>query len=301
MAASEALILVPLDGSELAEGALPYAAALAGAYAARLLLLGVVPREPAPGAFGLPPQEWRHVEAAERRQLRGYLQATAKRLGDALVAGVRTQIGDPAEQILRAARRRGVHTTVMATHGRGGVGRLILGSVADKVMRLTEGPLLLSSAPPGAGRRQAQLRALAVPLDGSARAELALAPAAELARATTATLVLLRAEPWRLAALTAGAAYVPNVDTFEDEVTAAAQAYLSAVRQRLPAGVASETAVLRGGAADAIAACVRQRKLDLVVMTTRGRGGLRRLALGSTADRLVRAGLPVLLLREGAP
>ncbi|HEY7294030.1 MAG TPA: universal stress protein [Dehalococcoidia bacterium] len=296
---AEALILVPLDGSELAEAALPYAAALAGAYGARLSLLGVVQHEPASGAFGLPPQEWLPVEQAQQRQLRAYLRATAKRLGASLVAGVHTQSGDPVERILRAARRRDVRATVMATHGRGGFKRLILGSVADKVMRLATGPVLLVGS--GAGRRQLQLRSLAVPLDGSALAEQALPAATELAQALAVRLLLLRVEPLLLVPFTTGAEYLPYPATLEQEALAAAQAYLDTTQQRLPAGVAAETALLRGAPADTIASYVRERSVDLVVMTTHGRGGLRRLALGSTADRLVRAGLPVLLLRSAVP
>jgi nucleotide-binding universal stress UspA family protein len=186
---------------------------------------------------------------------------------------------------------------VMATHGRGGLQRLFLGSVADKVMRTADQPTLLISPSEDATARQAiQLRRIVVPLDGSPLAEAALAPAARLAAAAGARLVLLRVQSWPVMT-TMALPYVPDLGPVEAELERQAQQYLEGVLGRLPAGVAADIAVLRGIPTMTLVDYVQENAVDLVVMTTHGRGGVRRLALGSTADRLIRLGLPVLLIR----
>jgi len=91
--------------------------------------------------------------------------------------------------------------------------------------------------------------------------------------------------------------YVPDLGEIDAELEQLAQQYLEGVLGRLPAGVAADIAVIRGVPAATLADYLQENAVDLVVMTTHGRGGVRRLALGSTADRLVRLGLPVLLIR----
>ena len=111
-----------------------------------------------------------------------------------------------------------------------------------------------------------------------------------------ARLTLVRVEPW----ITEGSApygAVPEFTQLEDEVAATAQAYLTQVAERLGPGPAVDTVVLRGRPAESLVSFSFHERIDLVVMTTNGRGGLRRLVLGSVADRLVRSGLPTLLAR----
>ena len=145
-------------------------------------------------------------------------------------------------------------------------------------------------------RQAIHLRRIAVPLDGSPLAEAALAPAARLAAAAGARLVLLRVQSLPVMA-TMAYQYVPDLGEIDAELEQLAQQYLEGVLGRLPAGVAADIAVIRGVPAATLADYLQENAVDLVVMTTHGRGGVRRLALGSTADRLVRLGLPVLLIR----
>lgn len=133
------VILVPLDGSELAEAALPRAAELARESGAKLLLVRAAQAHVFPGVD--PTEAQVHVvEEAEQ-----YLAGVAARLRADGVADVETSVwyGPPALSIVEAARLRRADLIVMTTHGRSGLGRLILGSVAESVLRGTTTPILL--------------------------------------------------------------------------------------------------------------------------------------------------------------
>ncbi|HET7874226.1 MAG TPA: universal stress protein [Methylomirabilota bacterium] len=136
-------VLVPLDGSILAESAIPTAVELAGVKSAALILLRAAEAHTLPGADPTDAQ----VEVV--REAEEYLTAMAERLRAQGVKDVETSVWyGPAETaIIDAARLRKVDLIVMSTHGRSGLGRLILGSVAESVLRGTLTPILLLRAP----------------------------------------------------------------------------------------------------------------------------------------------------------
>jgi CBS domain-containing protein len=138
-----------------------------------------------------------------------------------------------------------------------------------------------------------------VALDGSPEAETALPLAADLAGATGATLHLVRVEP-SLARSGEAAGALPGLAQLEEQTTVAARAYLARVRDQLPPNLRVETVVLQGSPARSLVEFVGYERIDLVVMTTRGWGGLRRLLIGSTAEALVRSSVPTLLVRTPA-
>jgi nucleotide-binding universal stress UspA family protein len=278
----------------------PYAAIVAGALGAAVRLLGVI--EPAPrGLTSRSGERAARFEQLEQQSLEATMTAAAARLQEQGVA-VTTSLfrGDPATAILDAAQDQSVAVVVMGTHGRSGVDRWGVGSVADQVMRRNTKPTLLVRLPYTSASQQAPVRPVAlqrllVPLDGSPLAEAALPLAAELAGATGTQVILLRVEPW----LTLGSApygAVPEFTKLEDDAAAAAAAYLTGVRERLPAGLAVETVVLRGRPATSLVDFAIYERVDLIVMTTHGRGGLRRMVLGSVADHVVRSGVPAMLV-----
>lgn len=296
-------ILVPLDGSSAAEAALPYAEAVATAMGASLRLFGVVePEDTGRPIWSVEVGERADREQAQHAALLQTLTDVAAALRErGFVAEVTVARGDPADEIVAAADERMAAMVVMATHGRGGIDRLLVGSVADKVMRMCTRPVLLVRPPAAAERAPAPaLRRLMVPLDGSPLAESALPLAAELAAAAGATLTLVRVEPFTTVGATPTAAPI-DVAGIEEARAAAAESYLGEVHQRLPAGLRVERRVLRGVPSETLIRFAQQENVDLVVMSTHGRGGLRRLVLGSTADRLVRAGVPTLLVRSAGP
>jgi nucleotide-binding universal stress UspA family protein len=192
----------------------------------------------------------------------------------------------------------------MATHGRSGIGRWVLGSVADKVLRGASTPVLLVRADQTDVVVTGHPRRILVPLDGSDLAEQALPLAQELARRAGAALHLIRSVtwPWEGSAAIAALDATRGADLIERE-EAAARAYLAAVSAGVARqGVAVTTSLCFGSAGEAILANAAAGQADLIVMSTHGRGGLGRWALGSVADRVLHgASVPVLLVRSGLP
>src|SRR5579859_7708049 len=166
-------ILVPLDGSALAEHALPFAERIARAARARVILTRAVPAHSA-GDAG--------AGASVALAAREHLEDVASRLRQAEVSvDLTLPQGDPAGQIVGAVAPLGVDLVVMSTHGRSGIGRWLYGSVADAVMRSATVSLLL--IPPELGHEWATERRtrILVPLDGSQHSEAVLGPVVDLA------------------------------------------------------------------------------------------------------------------------
>lgn len=132
-------ILVPLDGSILAESALTPAVDLAREYGAKLVLLR------AAEAHSLPMADPTEAQVQAVRAAESYLADARGRVAQAGVAEIETSVwyGPPAEAVVEAARFRGADLIVMSSHGRSGLGRLVLGSVAESVQRATRVPILL--------------------------------------------------------------------------------------------------------------------------------------------------------------
>ena len=174
-------LLVPLDGSELAEGILPYVTQLANESGSPIVLVSV-------------------VDAADRTEtaafiLKRYLEDVEDRLAAQEVeAESVVTVGRPAEQILRVAEREECDLIAMATHGRSAIGRGIFGSVTDKVMRASRLPTLAVAPERAArdGQPGVAVSTIVVPLDGSDLAETALPYAEELARELSLTVMLVR-------------------------------------------------------------------------------------------------------------
>ena len=142
-------ILVSLDGSELAEAALPHARALAKAFDARITLLSVLePLEmyPQQGLVGPVVSISMNVQE-ELANLKQYLDGVAANLTKEGIA-VRTEVreGDPASAICDYAEGNQMDIIVMSTHGRSGIQRWVYGSVADRVLRSAQVPVLLIRA-----------------------------------------------------------------------------------------------------------------------------------------------------------
>jgi nucleotide-binding universal stress UspA family protein len=279
-------LLVPLDGSSLAERALPYAATLARGSARPLVLLHVLTPMPPRG------EELIHEDAA-----RVQLNAVAERLrSDSL--GVETVVsstlrGGVAQVISEVAQRHGCELIVMSTHGRGGLGRWLYGSVADEVLRRGSLPLVLVSVTSDhAWPTTGALRVL-VPFDGSAVAEAAIKPMLASVRDLNPDVLLLQVV---VAPRGGAAAYM-----FEDLPTEIDQAreLLEPFAETLRAeGWHVRVHVVAGRVAASIANIASEESIDMIAMATHGRSGLARQVLGSIAtETLQRATMPLLLLR----
>ena len=135
-------ILVPLDGSALAEAALWRAVDIGGAEGVAYSLLRAAEAHTLPGADPV------EAQVSTVREAEEYLESVAKRLRERGVRAVETHVwyGAPAGAIAEAAKVQNVDMIVMSTHGRSGLGRLILGSVAETVLRGTTTPILVVRA-----------------------------------------------------------------------------------------------------------------------------------------------------------
>src|SRR5919201_1177493 len=283
-------ILVPLDGSPLAEYALPYAERLADACSARLVLTRVLPvysSEPPQENLTSADEAWAYLERIAAR-----LRAHGRHVETSAVWG------EPVEMILERVRATRADLVVMATHGRSGAGRWLYGSVADQVLRRALVPVL--TVPPHAGGVWPAERPpkILLALDGSKLAEAALEPVAELAASLGSPLVLVQVIAFPPFALYADdGAYLAAFDC--DAAIAGAQEYLAGVAARLQhaIGEVHVRAVLGQPAAE-IAEIARKEGADLIAMATHGRSGLARLVLGSVATAtLRRTTVPLLLIR----
>jgi len=277
-------VLTPLDGSTIAEVAVPYAEAVARITGAGVRLLRVLDAGHAAetGATEGAPTGRQASEDA----LRALAAAACVRGAEAEAV---TAVGDPIAQIIAAAEAPDVTLVIMATQGQSGLKRWYLGGVADAVLRTTTKPVLV--IPPEAGGRAGsavRFTRIAVPLDGSALAETALPVAEGLARPANGQVILLHVQPASAATPTdAGGA-------------ADAYAYLAAAQGKLRDAAAATTVALSGTPSDAIVEHLAAHPVDLLVLTTHGRGGRRHLVLGSTAYRLLHADIPMLLVRSEA-
>src|SRR5690242_8977981 len=143
----QARILVPLDGSELAAKALPVAEGLCRQLLAQLDLVSVLQPAVIPYVGGepyVPGEVYTRIDTERTQEIKKYLTATA---ATAREHGIATQIhierGDPASGVLDTAQELGTMLIVMTTHGRTGLTRFALGSVADRVVRGGAAPVLL--------------------------------------------------------------------------------------------------------------------------------------------------------------
>jgi nucleotide-binding universal stress UspA family protein len=289
---------LPLDGSELATIAIPWARALATP-TTELILFRAIP-DPTPfselgGTSAFPAQR---VIARNRHVADDYLDAVAEVLqGAAASVSTGSAVGDAADVIVHAIRARDASMVIVASHGRGFLGRVVVGSVADRIARVAEVPVLVVHPTRGNmaahADSTARVHRLVVPLDGSPLAREAVPVAAALGRQLGVPLHLVRALPTREEI---AAHPEPMVsDYYEDMIGAATEALTSEAGRRRAAGLEVTTSTAIGSPAAAILDELNAH--DLVVMTSHGRGGVRRWLLGSVAERLIRAGeAPVLLV-----
>lgn len=285
-------ILLPLDGSPLAERALSYAAVLARRSDATIVLVEAVQVHTLPGVD----QSVAQLQITNRAE--EYLRTAADRLStEGISTETHVYYDDPVHAILDAAHRRQADLIVMSTHGRGGLSRVLYGSVADQILRRAAIPVLLvpsivEHAWPAGGPLE-----ILVPLDGSELAAEALQSADLLTETCGSHVMLLRVvQPCVYPLYGEGYAYVPFD---QDAEVAEAGQYLDDQAARI--GRNEErigTRVAVGEPARVIGEIAREQKVDVIVMATHGNGGLSRLILGSVATATLRhTTVPLLLVR----
>lgn len=306
-------IIVPLDGSELSEQALPYAQLVARSLSAPIELVqafDVLPSRVLGAQANL--EVSGRLERSALRRAQDYLSPVAEKLTAAGHSVSFTALrGAPAEVVVSVASSDPSALVVMSTHGRGGIARWVMGSVTDKVLHMMPNPMLIVRASvTGPAAPQGTVRTVVVPLDGSPLAELALPHALSIAAALGCGITLLRVthteDYYRYQlTVTPDMASIPDFDGVSATELTAADAeevavYLADVENRLATDHAQEVASdhrQHQNIAQAIILKTTERP-SLVAMTTHGRSGVGRVVLGSITDRVVRhSTVPVLVIR----
>jgi nucleotide-binding universal stress UspA family protein len=316
-------ILVPLDGSDSSERAIPVAARIAHASGGSIVFMRVVPAPAEAGTFGAGSRGTitmkSEIEASEK-ELAGaasYLAAIIAAYADEL-AGIKTEMdvaaGAASPTIFSTARHEHVDLVVMCSHGETGLKRWVLGSVAQQAVRRSPVPVLVLNehgmVPPALYAAHC-LRVL-VPLDGSALAEAALEPAAQLIAALAdpaqCDLHLLRVVDLPSAyGRMKSQAHIS--DSMQQEARKEAEMYVQAMAERLHETTFATfklhltwSVAVSTDVAGTIIKLAEQTGssdgYDVIAIATHGRGGLERLVMGSVTEHLLGSTkLPLLIVR----
>ncbi|MBE3559346.1 MAG: universal stress protein [Ktedonobacteraceae bacterium] len=293
-------LLVPLDGSRLAESVLPTVLRLARGCRARVILLHIIEQNPPATIHGEP-----HLMHAGDAQ--AYLERIAQRIHGVGIE-VETHVHEDGEQnvaqsIFAHARELYSDIVVMCTHGQGGLRDLLFGSIAQQALQRGTQSILLVLPREDGSAPDFDPRHILVPLDGTAAHEPALPVALAIARIFAAQLHLAFVIP-TIDTLT-GEQAVPGLllpttmKAVLDLAQQGAEDYLEQAAARCrSAGVSTDAHVLRGDVTPALLGLAGQLRIDLLVMASHGRTGLDALLKGSVAARITgKVGRQILLVR----
>jgi nucleotide-binding universal stress UspA family protein len=252
-----------------------------------------------------------HASAEKGRYVEPMIEDSLRRSGEYLKGVAQTfpypnvslsvGKGRAAEVIIAKAVAEKKTLIIMATHGRSGFNRWLLGSVAEKVLRGSANPMLMVRAKAEAkAEGAAPLKSILVPLDGSNLAESVLPAALEIAQKLNLEIVLFRAFNVPYTVFGAVRDHLPIVDELLGGIKAEAREYLERKAQELKKqGVNKVSYVLgQGASADQIISMGRKTPDNLIAMCTHGWSGVKGWALGSITETVVRhSGDPVLIIR----
>jgi nucleotide-binding universal stress UspA family protein len=289
-------ILVPLDGSAVSEQILPYARVFVGRCGMQPKLLGAIDSDV-------------NVASMPHRE---YLEKTAaKYLSGSTPVDLIEEHGSAAEVIVDTAKAEPDCLIAMATNGRSGIKRLLLGSVATKVLQAAENPLFLVRVKEQSGTAEPPtLNSVIVPLDGSELGESVLPIVIDIARMMGLEIVVTQAYElpstayYRTEDYSGGEEFVPTYDEVVAEASNSARGYLDKMVERVRGqGIENVRAVLlRGRPAEEIITLSTAASDSFLAMCTHGRSGVRRWVLGSVTEHVVQhASVPVLTIRAAKP
>lgn len=300
-------IMVPLDGSELAERALPLATTLAKQGGGTLLLLRVPVFDLQDSLLPVVTEHydarWREYTLEDAMRAAGaYLDRLAASLRErGIVVQTRVAEGDPAGIIIDMAQTEKVDLIVMSPRGITGLTRWVFGSVTERVLRQAHCPILVS-------RAAADIQRVFITLDGSSLAEQAITPGLALADSLHSPITCLRVEPpvahniLEEMVIELALADDAAVEQLTDVALANAALYLNNVVKRYQQpGRTLEKSLLLGAAAERILDAAEQIPDSLIVMASHGRTGVQRWVYGSVTEKVMRSTVASLLIIRPAP
>ena len=261
-------VLVPLDGSRTSEEVLgPVVKLLKRSEGSLILLHAVTPSE----YFSVTASQY---VQQERRRSAAYLQELAERIGGNGM-GIQERIvsGEASREIVAEARRSHADLIAMSSHGRSGIREWAFGSVAERVLRTTNTPVLVFR---GNVSKTSAIRKIVIALDGSEEALEVVGPAADLAAAVGAEVLLVHA----------GKHLPPSLPLAEKML----------VERKVP----FKAQLLRGEPAASILKCVDVEEADLLALTTTGKTKRDQIFFGSVAEEILKeCGRPLLVVHTG--
>ncbi|MFC2049908.1 universal stress protein [Chloroflexota bacterium] len=284
-------VLVPLDGSELAERAITYAKSLAKTKDSEVILFT--------------------VSAASVGQLdrpmKAYLELNAKELqSQGIKASIAISHGNMADEIIKFADKNKIDLIIISTHGHSGIKRWVLGSVAIKVLHGTCTPVLLIKSR-AHKISEVEFKKILIPIDGSPFSEASIPYVKELAKETSGEIILLRVSEPPVLPADRSPAIKPSWEEYRDilmaEIQRQAEEYLEGIKANIEkSGIKARSHAILGKAAESILQVTQKENINLIAMTTHGRTGVSRWVYGSVASRIVEESLqPVMLIRPSVP
>jgi len=281
-------ILVPLDGSNLAELAIPYAEELAVAFNSEVVLLYV--SEPGES-------QYHHMHQLYIEELAGQMKNRINKVSPLVLSG------RPAEQIIDYAWRHKVGLIIMASHGRSGITPWAMGSVANKVLHATTVPVLLIRVAKTPQRVPGKhlLNRILLPLDGSKAGEAAVPYIEELIGRLEVEVILFGVVPAGQHTRTVGGLdYILYPEQDLELVKAEAREYLDKVYHRLVdrKGVVRVELKVGGDVAGEIIKFAEETNASLIAMAAHGRSGIEKWVFGSITHKVLHASnTPILVVR----
>jgi nucleotide-binding universal stress UspA family protein len=294
-------ILIPLDGSKLAEAALPVAAHIATLSGAELRLVLVHQPESSIVPVGESAVLVAEDDRVRREFESTYLRQVLDRFHLGTKDGVATEIidGTPGPALAELIRLARPDLVVLATHGRGPMGRFLLGSVTDYLLRHVSAPLLVLKQHEGPPEPELRLGSILVALDLTDASRCILDRASDLALLTRARLTLVHVLQPPLSNPASGvvASFDPRA---AEKLFEAAKGEMDRIAHDLRGkGLEVDGLTIVGVTVPgAITRLAEREGYDLVALTTHGRGGLSRAFIGSVADKVIRTTeCPILVVR----
>jgi nucleotide-binding universal stress UspA family protein len=284
-------ILVPLDGSNLAELALAYAEELAIAFNSDLILFYV--NEP--------------KEDQYRKMHRLYMEEVAERVEGHFKKRARVKAvvvsGEPAEEIIKYTEKNDVSVIVMASHGRSGITGWVMGGVASKLLHTTKVPVMLIRATklPKREPRQRLLERVLLPLDGSKAGEAAVPYVKKLIEKLGSEVILFGVVAAGQHVRTVGGLdYILYPEQEMELIKTEAKEYLDRLYQRLAVkkGKVSVSLKIGDDVAGEIIKFAKRKSVGLIAISAHGHSGIEKWVFGSVANKIVQSSkIPVLVVR----
>lgn len=275
-------ILVPLDGSKLAEQVFSYVAALARAFDSEVILIGVC--EPEEREYGQACQLYMDSEA---QKLQSSMEGSAVKVTTAFI------IGKPDKKILSYAEKNDIDLIAMTSHGRSGIMPWSLGSTVNKVLHKVGVPLIIVKAKeiPAEADKAGLFGRILVPLDGSERGAAVLPYVAEIAKKLKSEVILCQVvEAGKHVHTIGGLDYVPFKDQHIDSMKMRAREYLDEERAKFAGTKAITRCEIRAGdCAREIVRFASETDCSLIAMSSHGYSGFEAWLYGSVTYKILQA------------